>query len=300
MQPLELILHSVALAVSAGVALWIDLASSKRGLQPPGFAFPHRRWAAFLLLAATFYLAVFGPVAGVGTSEPADLSSIDTPWLFALHFLMAVVLLIWYALGFVAVRPPPTAEVAGELESDSPAVSDGTGQPPPGPLARLARQFGLVTRRPLEDIALGLAGGIACWVGMVVVMMIVVGLFVALGGEDSLPQAAPQAVSFMVGLPWLIRLALSVSAGFFEEVFFRGFLQGRTGVLLSTLLFVLAHASYEQPFMLVGLTFLSLMLAYSVVWRQNIWPAIIAHATFDAVQLLVVIPLVLEMGVSPQ
>ena len=80
-----------------------------------------------------------------------------------------------------------------------------------------------------------------------------------------------------------------------EETFFRGFLQPRVGIALSTALFVLAHASYEQPLMLVGITLLSLVYGFLVKWRQNIWPAITAHVLFDAVQLTVVIPKALEL-----
>ncbi|HEY3492084.1 MAG TPA: CPBP family intramembrane glutamic endopeptidase, partial [Solirubrobacterales bacterium] len=61
-----------------------------------------------------------------------------------------------------------------------------------------------------------------------------------------------------------------------------------------TLLFVFAHFSYGQPFMLIGIATLSLIYAFLVQWRQNIWPAIAAHFLFDAVQLLVVIPTVLK------
>ena len=47
--------------------------------------------------------------------------------------------------------------------------------------------------------------------------------------------------------------------------------------------------------MLVGITLLSLIYAFLVRWRQNIWPAIAAHALFDAVQLLVIIPAALKL-----
>ena len=56
------------------------------------------------------------------------------------------------------------------------------------------------------------------------------------------------------------------------------------------LFFALAHFSYGQPFMLIGITLLSLIYGLLVKWRQNIWPAIAAHVLFDAVQLLVVVP----------
>jgi membrane protease YdiL (CAAX protease family) len=67
------------------------------------------------------------------------------------------------------------------------------------------------------------------------------------------------------------------------------------GVAGSTLLFVLAHASYQQPFMLLGITLLSLLYAGLVRWRQSIWAAMAAHFLFDAVQLLVVIPWLLKL-----
>ncbi len=46
--------------------------------------------------------------------------------------------------------------------------------------------------------------------------------------------------------------------------------------------------------MLVGVTLLSLLYGGLVRWRQTIWPAVVAHFLFDAIQLLVVIPAVLE------
>jgi membrane protease YdiL (CAAX protease family) len=92
-----------------------------------------------------------------------------------------------------------------------------------------------------------------------------------------------------------LRVLLSLSAGAVEETFFRGFLQPRAGILLSTCFFALAHLSYEQPFMLFGVTLLSLLFALLVRWRQSILAAIAAHAAFDAVQLLIVVPWALKM-----
>jgi hypothetical protein len=62
---------------------------------------------------------------------------------------------------------------------------------------------------------------------------------------------------------------VSLSAGFVEEIFFRGFLQPRVGIALSTAFFVLAHVSYGQPLMLVGIALLSLIFGFLVRWRQT-------------------------------
>jgi len=119
-------------------------------------------------------------------------------------------------------------------------------------------------------------------------------LLYALGAGDALPKQPPALVPFIAGLPIWVKVLISLSAGVVEEWFFRGFLQPRMGILLSTLLFALAHFSYGQPFMLIGITLLSLVYGLLVRWRQNIWPAIAAHTLFDAVQLLVIVPGVLR------
>ena len=100
---------------------------------------------------------------------------------------------------------------------------------------------------------------------------------------------------WIAGLPVALWVLASLSAGVVEETFFRGFLQPRIGLLASSLLFVLAHASYGQPFMLVGVTLLSVIFGLLVRWRQSIWAAIAAHVLFDAIQLLVVIPAALRL-----
>ena len=46
--------------------------------------------------------------------------------------------------------------------------------------------------------------------------------------------------------------------------------------------------------MLVGITVLSLLYAGIVRWRQSVWAAAAAHATFDAIQILIVIPSLLQ------
>jgi len=124
---------------------------------------------------------------------------------------------------------------------------------------------------------------------------VVAGVAWALGGENAIPKSPPALIPLIAGLPVWVRFLVSLSAGVVEESFFRGFLQPRVGILASTGFFVLAHLSYGQPFMLVGIALLSLIYAFLVKWRQNVWPAMAAHALFDGVQLLVVVPAALRM-----
>jgi membrane protease YdiL (CAAX protease family) len=131
---------------------------------------------------------------------------------------------------------------------------------------------------------------------LLVVVGIALLILVAAGAEELVPQQAPELVVWIAALPLVWKVAIAASAGFVEEVFFRGFLQPRVGIGISTLLFVLAHLSYDQPFMLVGITLLSFLFAALVWWRQNIWAAVVAHFLFDAVQLVFVIPWALREG----
>ena len=94
--------------------------------------------------------------------------------------------------------------------------------------------------------------------------------------------------------PASLRVGLSLAAGVSEEIFFRGLLQPRLGIVLSTVLFVLGHMVYGAPLMLVGIAVLSLIYGVLARLRGNVVSAIAAHAVFDAIQLLVVIPATLD------
>jgi membrane protease YdiL (CAAX protease family) len=179
----------------------------------------------------------------------------------------------------------------------APPPGPPTEEPPPRvPLRRqFLAQFGLLAPSVPREIGLGLALGVSAWIAVLLVLIGIALVLVALGGEQALPKQPPALVPFIAGLPVGIRLLISLSAGVFEESFFRGFLQPRIGIPLSTAFFVLAHLSYGQPFMLIGITLLSVIYALLVKWRQNLWPAIAAHALFDGVQLLVVVPAAMKL-----
>jgi len=186
---------------------------------------------------------------------------------------------------------PPVVAEGSRAIADTPR--------PPSFWRQIAIQLGLVAPSVPREVLIGLLLGICAW-GVVLLALLAAALAIyAIGGEKALPK--PSAiVPWIASLPVLVRLMVSLSAGFVEEIFFRGFLQPRIGIVLSSGFFVLAHLSYGQPFMLLGITLLSLIYAFLVRWRQTIWPAIAAHALFDGVQLLVIIPMAMRMmGTSP-
>jgi uncharacterized protein len=86
-----------------------------------------------------------------------------------------------------------------------------------------------------------------------------------------------------------------IGAGFYEEFMFRGFLmQGfamffggsRTAwiaaLIIQGVLFGVSHAYQNLLGMLITGTLGALLGALVIIWPRNLWPAIIAHALFDA------------------
>lgn len=244
--------------------LLFDRGSRRRGLEPPGFAHPARRAAGLAALGLCLAVTSFAPLAAIG-AEPAtvDFAAVERWQLFAVHALLALTVVAWFAAAYA-----------------------GSGE-------RLAAQVGLAARRPWSEIGFGVAFGVGAWFVVLGTAWLVALAVAALGGGDLLPNRPPQAVVWLAGQSLVLRAALAFSAGFVEEVFFRGLLQPRLGLWISTALFALAHLAYGQPFLLVGVTLLSVLYGLLVRWRQSLWAAIAAHTVFDLVQLLIVVPALL-------
>jgi membrane protease YdiL (CAAX protease family) len=321
---LPLLRIAVPLTLAFGVALALDLMSDARGVLPPGFRLFWRRGLATLAVTLLLAVGVFAPLGALGEKDAGpDPSAISTPQLFLLHALMVATIGIWFLLGYAGrgARPAPvpvpvaveepTAPLPAPL--DDPLAPPAAFEPEPEPVyvpppvvlpppprislgRQLAAQLGFVPATTIpREIGLGLLLGVGAWVTVLLALMAVAGVLWAVGGESAVPKAPPALVPLIAGLPVWVRFLVSLSAGVVEESFFRGFLQPRVGILLSTACFTLAHLSYGQPFMLVGIALLSLIYGLLVRWRQNVWPAIAAHALFDGVQLLVIVPAALKM-----
>ncbi|HLU37575.1 MAG TPA: CPBP family intramembrane glutamic endopeptidase [Thermomicrobiales bacterium] len=80
-------------------------------------------------------------------------------------------------------------------------------------------------------------------------------------------------------------LLLGLSAGIGEEVLFRGALQPRFGIFLTTLLWVLLHTQYELTWVMLGLALMGILLGY-IRNRYGTVAAIITHATYNALVVL--------------
>ena len=224
-----------------------------------------RRLAACAVLTVTLAITAILPLSRIGQPAPMiDVGSLSTPELFLGHAILATCLLVWWALaGF---RPLPAF-------------------------------LHLHLRDPRRQVREGIGAGLGGW-AITMFVMTFVGLLFGVGRDAAggVKPEVPEMVRAIVGLPLVTKVALVCSAGFFEELFFRSFLQARTGLLLSTVLFTASHASYGMPFMLVGVFTVSVVLGRVFERRADVVPCMVAHAVFDAIQLFVILPRVVAGG----
>ncbi|MCH7839373.1 MAG: CPBP family intramembrane metalloprotease [Planctomycetes bacterium] len=112
------------------------------------------------------------------------------------------------------------------------------------------------------------------------------------------PSLERNAERLFEGIPRLPPVILAVMAclvGFYEEVFFRGFLLTRlrraTGsaaiaIAVVSALFAVAHMSSQEPIAAVPLFLIGVLWALVTLWRMSVVPVIIGHALFNLGQLL--------------
>lgn len=157
-----------------------------------------------------------------------------------------------------------------------------TGRPP---LARF-----LNIRVDGNALLSGLAVGVGGWMITIALALAIAFILQATGvlPKDVQP---PAMVGWIASLPVWKKIVLVFSAMTVEEAFFRGWLQKRIGLIASTIFFALAHAGYGQPFLLIGVALISLVIGFTFYRTKNIIPGVIAHGVFDAVQLFVIIPI---------
>ena len=269
----ELVRTALAPILAVAAVLLFDLRTRRLGLDPPGFASLPRRILGLVGLTFVFWIGVFLPLSQLGVATEPEFSAIPVWQLFVVHALLVAAIAGWWAAGFLGTAPHPGAAGAARA---------------------LGQQLGL-GGNALREIGVGLLFGVGAWFAVICGLVGVALVASGLGGEDLLPKSPPAAIPWLAAQPVVLRLALAFSAGTVEELFFRGLLQPRAGIVFSTALFALAHLSYGQPFLLVGVTALSVLYALLVRWRQSLWAAMTAHFLFDAIQMLVVIPSVLRL-----
>ena len=143
------------------------------------------------------------------------------------------------------------------------------------------RELGLREEGAGRALALGAGLALAFLVGLALVVAAVSPWL----PESVLENEQALAIARSVTLPSAFLLA--VGSGLGEELFFRGFLQPRFGILATSIVFSLAHLNYGSVSEVVVVFVLSLALGLAYKLTGNLWTAVAAHFTFNFVQLLV-------------
>jgi len=141
---------------------------------------------------------------------------------------------------------------------------------------------GATPRELMKDIALG-AGLWAVWIGLM-------NAYVLGGGTN-----AAQGLLSQGTLESLMWIPVALSAGFCEEVAFRGYLQkqfqvitGNAGwaVLFQAIIFGIGHL-YEGVGPVARITMFGVLFGLLALWRKSLRPGMIAHAWSDIFGLII-------------
>ncbi|MGA7613799.1 MAG: CPBP family intramembrane glutamic endopeptidase [Thermoanaerobaculia bacterium] len=213
----------------------------------------------------TLFVVLLSVLIAASSKAPATADQLRaTPFwsLFTLHLILIVFLAGWW---WLAGRPP------------------------------VGRFLNLTSREAAQSTLLGVGVGVGGWL-LTIAIALAIGLILSAAGLAPHDLKAPAMIPWMAALPIWKKAVIVFMAMTVEEAFYRGWLQKRTGLIVSTVLFALSHAGYGQPLMLIGVTVISTIIGITFWRTKNLVPCIIAHGVFDAVQLFVIVPLVLKLN----
>lgn len=122
-----------------------------------------------------------------------------------------------------------------------------------------------------SDVAIGVGLG-ALWVGVYALFDVV-----------------PWREMFTLDVAKLASVPATLSAGFCEEFLYRGFIFGivaaaggrkASKLIIASIAFGLAHC-FWGPWGMLWTTVLGFTFGIVVLWRGNVWPAVVAHTLLD-------------------
>jgi len=252
----------IATPVAIAVAIVLIALNEQFGLfSQDRFPSKAHKFGAYAALVGLFGLLAF--LVSASSEAPATAEQLsDMPFwsLFTMHAILVVFLAVWWSL---------------------------TGRPS-------FRTFFSLRRENVGDDALaGLGLGVGGWF-VTISIALVVGLILQALGQVGEEVKVPAAVPWMASLAAWKKCLLILSAMTVEELFFRAWLQKRIGLILSTALFVIAHAGFGQPLMFIGISVISLVIGITFYRTKSLLPCIVAHGVFDGIQLFIIIPVAVQ------
>lgn len=121
---------------------------------------------------------------------------------------------------------------------------------------------------------------------IMLVATILLGIIMTYGlGISDSEKIAEMVASF----PVYILLVAIILAPLSEELFFRAFLTGKTGIVVSSVLFAIVHSAYGSIIEIIGTFILGLILAAIYKRSKSITPCIIMHFVYNLISVAVMI-----------
>lgn len=133
-----------------------------------------------------------------------------------------------------------------------------------------------------RDAFKSLVRAAALFAKMFVLLVVLSFSFTALGVTDS--EKVVQVLRNQP--PEMLFVALTL-APFAEELFFRGYLQKRVGVIVASALFAVLHYSYGSISEIIAAFFLSLLIGLEMRKHGDLNSCVIAHAVFNAFTVII-------------
>lgn len=137
-----------------------------------------------------------------------------------------------------------------------------------------------------EEIGASVLWGLAVGCASIIIALCLHTVFGPFYTGSGPPSHAPQSLA---GL--FLFFGASISAGFLEEFIFRGYLLKQIyslngnmtlALLLQAALFAVGHGLHQTPVGVFDKIIFSLLLGWMTIWRKSLLPAIIAHASSNA------------------
>lgn len=130
---------------------------------------------------------------------------------------------------------------------------------------------------------------IAVLLAVMFALTVIMGIFFSeLGLQDDL-QRVPDIIS---GLDLAEVIVVMSVASFVEEVFFRGYLQRKTNVLITNFMFGYFHIIYGSLTEILGAFFLGLVLSWGYIRSKNLFSPIMAHFFYNLITVAVIFSVV--------
>ena len=117
------------------------------------------------------------------------------------------------------------------------------------------------------------------------IFSIIIAAFATVIGINDLVKVE-EAVQEILNLSPIFIAYLLVIRVLAEEIFFRGFLVNKFGIIPSSLLFGVAHIGYGSIAQIIGAFILGMILAYAFKKNQNLYPNIVSHTAYNLTILL--------------